>query len=383
MKKGMTLEDLTDILEFHEEHKQDFILSTEEISVLESLTGTGFNIEWTDYSRRKERRFEFDMTRHMLKQVAQHVEIPMTLIDNIITKGTKRERKQLAELITARLQEHPTNRMIRTMPPHRDKEDAIYARAFLSDRYRVLDNAPLMQAIFPVLQSLKGKLKIQSCHLSSTHLYIKLRYPSISGSLGTVREEGVKVDDIVEAGVLITNSEVGDGPVRVQPYMIRLTCMNGATIMITQRGHRKNHIGRRLNSTDTEQIVSDEAFFAKVAQSIVEVVKDKSLFKTMVKRFRHTKTRKITGDIDAVLKALGQRYTLTEDELTYVKKYLGRGSSQFHLINAVTRAAQVRKITYDRGVEMEGIGGRMIELTEYEWKQIGGAKTKEKKDVTR
>ena len=53
--------------------------------------------------------------------------------------------------------------------------------------------------------------------------------------------------DYVQAGVVISNSEVGLGSVSVQPLVYRLLCING--MVVNDMGERKNHVGRGGQST--------------------------------------------------------------------------------------------------------------------------------------
>ena len=53
--------------------------------------------------------------------------------------------------------------------------------------------------------------------------------------------------DIVQAGILISNSEVGMGSVSVKPLIYRLVCTNG---MVADVGVGKRHVGRINESVD-------------------------------------------------------------------------------------------------------------------------------------
>ena len=55
-------------------------------------------------------------------------------------------------------------------------------------------------------------------------------------------EADVKKGDTVQAGVIVSNSEVGMGAVSIQPFVYRLVCSNG--MVVTQMGKRRTHVGR-------------------------------------------------------------------------------------------------------------------------------------------
>ena len=103
-----------------------------------------------------------------------------------------------------------TRRMVRTLDGT--------ARAILSDRYRRIDNYEVAQTVLPIISEMQGA-RIESCELTDTRMYIKVVNERI--------QTEVVPGDIVQAGILISNSEVGMGSVSVKPLIYRLVCTNG------------------------------------------------------------------------------------------------------------------------------------------------------------
>ena len=64
------------------------------------------------------------------------------------------------------------------------------------------------------------------------------------------------VGDRVQAGVMISNSEVGLGAVTVQPLVYTLACTNG--MVVNSLGDRKTHVGRAAKGIEDFGIISDE-----------------------------------------------------------------------------------------------------------------------------
>jgi hypothetical protein len=95
-------------------------------------------------------------------------------------------------------------------------------RAFLSDRYRRLDNYDLASAVLPVLKEMGEGLKIVSTELTESKMYIKV--------INERLELEVKQGDVVQAGMVISNSEVGMGSLKVEPLIYRLICTNGCAV---------------------------------------------------------------------------------------------------------------------------------------------------------
>lgn len=78
-------------------------------------------------------------------------------------------------------------------------------RAFLSSCYRRLDNLELCAAVLPVIQEMQGA-QIESCEITSTHLYLKVVNRRLKAE--------VRVGDVLQAGFVVSNSEVRLGSLR-------------------------------------------------------------------------------------------------------------------------------------------------------------------------
>ena len=90
--------------------------------------------------------------------------------------------------------------------------------------------------MLPVIAAMKG-CEIASCDVTETHLYLKV----INKTMKTEIVPG----DIVQAGFVVSNSEIGLGALKVEPLVYRLVCKNG---LISKDLAHKNTIqaaGRR------------------------------------------------------------------------------------------------------------------------------------------
>ena len=81
-----------------------------------------------------------------------------------------------------------------------------------------------------------------SCEVTENRLYVKAVTDRLQREVKSRR-----VGDVVEAGVMISNSEVGLGSVLVTPFAHFLVCLNGMT---REGGKRWNHLGRRADEKD-------------------------------------------------------------------------------------------------------------------------------------
>ena len=119
----------------------------------------------------------------------------------------------LAQNVNTWLQKGPEQRMIRTIDGR--------ARAFLSNRYRRIDNIDIAQITLPIIEAMPDAI-FESCNLSDDYMYIKVVNPRLT--------DEVVPGDIVQSGVVISNSETGQGAVCIQPLIYRLVCSNGMTV---------------------------------------------------------------------------------------------------------------------------------------------------------
>ena len=93
-----------------------------------------------------------------------------------------------------------------------------------------------------------------SCEVTENKLHIKI----VNHRL----EMAVVPGDFVQAGVVISNSEVGLGAVSVQPLVYRLVCTNG--MVVNDFGERRAHVGRAAKALeDSFSIYSDETMEAE------------------------------------------------------------------------------------------------------------------------
>jgi len=178
----------------------------------------------------------------------------------------------------------------------------------------------------------------------------------------------VREGDAVQAGVLVTNSEIGLGSFSVTPLVFRLLCQNG---MIRQDfAKRKYHTGARLaNDGDTHEYYRDDTLRARNEATVLEMrdlvrgALSESVFGKIVESLREAAGIRIVGDPVKSVEQLQNRFNLTNDEKGSVLRALVEGGdlSMWGLANAVTSIAAVSH-TYDRSTELESIGGHVLAL---------------------
>lgn len=298
---------------------------------------------------------QYDITSLARRQLAEKLKIPFAYFERM----REEQPGLLDQNINTWLQDDRERRMIRTLDGK--------VRAVLSDRYRRLDNVDLAEAVLPILQRLPD-VRFESVELTETKMYIKAVTPRIQAEMAP--------GDLVQAGIVIMNSEVGHGTLSVQPLLYRLLCKNG--LIAFDRGLRKTHVGRLLPS-DEEAITlfhddtlaaDDQAFFLKV-RDVVQAAVSESSFRQVAEKMRRTIGIRLTGDPVKTVEVLANRYALNDPERAGVLRHLivEGDLSGYGLVNAVTHYSQEIE-DYDRATEFEALGGKLIELAAGEWKGL-------------
>jgi hypothetical protein len=348
MKEGKSLAELARVIKQTRDHRKDFIAPTTQLRYLPEGEVGQIALKVDNKSYRA------TPTNHCLRQIGERVGIPSKYVD--------RMRGDNVELLAANVNwwwnHQPEKRMVRTL-----LNGTHIARAFLSQQYRPLENSDLAAIILPKLAQLK--CEVLSCEVTETRLYIQAATPKV---------EAKCVGDVVRAGIVVGNSEVGAGALFLDPMLYYLRCLNG---MVLPRAMSRYHIGRRSDPmfelesaaeyyTDATRELDDRAFWSKV-KDVCDGLFDKDRFLANVSKFENATDQKV-GKVTEAVEEVSNRFKLSEDESNAVLNHLieGGDTSLFGLVNAVTRTA-TDVDSYDRSVELQRIGGHILELPKSTW----------------
>ena len=190
------------------------------------------------------------------------------------------------------------------------------------------------------------------------------------------RLEMACVGDRVQAGVVISNSEVGLGAVSVQPLVYTLACSNG--MIVSSLGERKTHVGRQAKAleesytiyTDETLEAEDKAFLLRLRDATMAAIEE-ARFAQIVDTLAQAADAPITGRVQNVVELTGRTYGLNQGEQDDILSYLIRGGdlSLYGLSNAITRASQDVE-SYDRATAMESIGWQVATMPAAQWKDM-------------
>ncbi|MBR3018507.1 MAG: DUF932 domain-containing protein [Clostridia bacterium] len=344
MKEGRTLIELAQELERQRAAKKDYISDTRNLRM--DATGDGLQLSLRDDRSHVVHMLGVNDNAH--RQIGTALGIPSKYYDKM--------QRELPDLLAANVNAwfdaNPQARMIRTLDGN--------ARAFLSDRYRRIDNFEIAQAVLPILADMPDA-HIESCEVTENRMYLKCVNPRLTAD--------VVPGDTVQAGIMITNSEIGLGSVTVQPLLYRLVCTNG--MVVNDAAARKYHIGRANTIGENFQIFSDEtiiaddkAFMLKIRDTVRAAV-DEARFGVVVDMMRQAKGVKLeTPDVPKFVELTATEFGMTQAEGRGVLDHLIRDEdlSLYGLANAVTRYSQDVE-SYDRATDLESTGYSILGMS--------------------
>ena len=348
MKKGIALGDLAKQVQAQGNAKRDFVADSKCIRM--KADGHTLNINGGSVED-----MTFSMTNTCHRQVGGTLGIPAKYYDRLQNNSPS----LLAQNVNWWLHTEPKQHMVRTLNMEGDEPTA---RAFLSERYRPLDNIDLINELVPLICD-RGA-DVRSCELTESHLYLHASFPDI--------EREIKTGDVVRSGLVIRNSEVGLSSLKVQPWIERLVCSNG--MIVADSGVRKYHVGRNLSSgelayelmsSETKQ-QTDKAFWMQV-QDVVKSTIEEAKFENIVNAYAEKAELEVAAPAKAV-EVTTDHFGLSADEGKTMLQHLCEGGdySQWGVANSVTRMAHDVE-SYDRAVELEEIGGHVMELPQSVW----------------
>ena len=352
MKTGKTLLELATEIERQSSLKHDF---------LQSAGGLSMNTVGQPRLRVGDHG-EFGMRPLAHRDLGTYLGIPASFYDRLLADVENQDGVRLGHTATApaTLFDVTVNtllddkradvRLVRTLDGQ--------ARALLSDRYRPMDHDEILAHMLPTLASIDGiDWNASSMEVTESRLYLKLVNRKVQGEVAR--------GDVVQAGVVLTNSETGQGSFSVSPMLFRLVCTNG--LIRSELVKRKYHAGAR-QTADSDHLLSDEARRARNRATILEMrdlvrgALGEAMFAQSLGKLKAAAGEPLALDPLQSVALVTKRYSLTDGESGEILRNLVNGGdlSVWGMVNAVTLAAQVVE-SYDRSTELEQVGGKILE----------------------
>lgn len=353
MKTGLTLQELGVELKRQRAAARDFKAPTKRLS----CQTDGETIALLGANGSTDGQFQLGTNPLFRSQLATWAKVPKKYVDLMAAEAPA----LLAQNLNHWLQAADETRLVRTLDGQ--------ARAFLSHRYRILDNVDVAGVVLPALAE-RG-VEFVSQAITPDHLYLK--------AISHKKTFEVRKGDKVQFGIVVSNSEVGLGAVHVDPLIYTLTCLNGATIAAA--GLRKFHIGRHAAELeesvevfqDDTRAADDKAFFLKL-RDVVTAALDEAQMTEVLAAVEAGATRRLGQErkIEEVVEVTAKRFALNETEADGVLRRLidGGDLTQWGLSSALTLYAQADELTYERASELERAGGAVAIMDAETWAEV-------------
>lgn len=356
MKTGKTIVELAEEIQRRKTTKKDFLANTDSIIMTptgELMIGSSANT--------------VNVNELAHQQIASELKIPAQYYQKMKSEAPE----LLANNVNKWFNKYPAKRLVRTM----DKT----ARAFLSDRFKPMENEDLAEAVLPPL--IKMGVEIISCDVTDKRFYLKAVDQRINENIPSGKKMGDgshTIFDTVCPAITISNSEVGLGSMSVLTSIFTRACTNLATFGDTSI--RKYHVGSRHELGDNVYAVlseetrrqTDKTLWLQV-RDVVSAAFEEARFKSLCSKMKEAANEEIK-DAVKVVELTAKHFGMNLDEQSSILNHLIKGGdlTRYGLFNAVTRTAEDLD-SYDRATEFERFGGQVIELPKNEWREMAMA----------
>ena len=176
MKNGRSLMELAQELERQRNAKRDYLLDTRNLE-MGFVEAGAYQMMMRNDSKNVSTLLGVGEIAH--RQIGSALGIPAKYYDKMRAENPE----LLAQNVNSWFTMTPQKRMVRTLDGN--------ARAFLSERYRRIDNAEIAEAVLPILAEMPD-VRIESCEITESKMYLKAVNPRLTAE--------VVPGDIVQSG---------------------------------------------------------------------------------------------------------------------------------------------------------------------------------------
>jgi hypothetical protein len=360
MLNEYTLKELARRVSVDADRKRDFIAPTTQANVYNG----GANIMLTDNDTNYDGVFSVNARR----QLGTHLGIPSQYIEKLQARGMN----ELVDTNFNRLLQCPAkNARDRLFRTYDNGSDENVFRSTHSSSFLTFDHVDLMDGVAPVLNQIADNQEIRfiSSGLTDNKLYMKIAFPNMQ-----LEVSSKQVNDIVECGVIISNSETGHGSIVVAQFIHRLVCLNGMTV--NDAGTRRRHVGSanargELDYQADTVVAMKQALTKQLRDHVLDCV-DHDKFRATVAKF-NASAEDMTAEHEPedAIESVGKKFSLSEAEVKQAKRSLLEDGdySRWGFANAITNIAH-KSEDYDRATDLQELGGNIINLNPREWKRV-------------
>ena len=256
--RNAKLQDIIEILETQQDAKYDIVAPSSQLSYLDgNLIVEGGTVSF-DETGVNTTNAELRPTSQFEEGIATKLDIPRKYIDRM--REGIHSLPLLDQNINHWLAEEDRNYFIRGFHAFDDRNGVGVARAFLSEKYQLIDHLDVLAAVLDGTHRSSVNVQVGKANLSERAFYLEIVAPEVqalapkfldgyhSPFAGGAGPHNVGDGDlrVIQAGFLVRNSETGQGAYSLTPRLTVVICNNGMTI--DKEAIRKVHLGSAMDA---------------------------------------------------------------------------------------------------------------------------------------
>ena len=337
MKKGHNIKEMLQKVNDDAKYKKDFVVNLKALTVKESAkTFPALQVLEKDEA--------LELTDHSLNQLCGRLEIGTQYINKCLPVSQSLVAHNLNFWIS---NNKDRDLMLRT---YENFDKSKNVRAVLSNRYKIIDAHHVLNPALNKMMDLGAEFKYS--HYDGDRLNVTATLPKLEGE--------VRKDDIVQGGITITNSEIGNGGLLIQPFIYRLVCTNGMVAPSLLNRFFQRHVGKIIihPEKDTQWV----SIIDKM-QKQIELVSNPEVFQENLQKLKDATNETITSHkIVEVTKRHGITDYERKEIFERLSHYVGETftTSKYDFANAITNVANSDDVSEDRARYLQELGGLII-----------------------
>lgn len=300
-------------------------------------------------------------TDHFERQLATRLGIPQAFY----AKHRPEHVGQLDQMVNYWLATQERNVMVRTFR----QGDGGTARAVVSDRYLIIDHLDFLVAVRKGIEAAGRTVRIDDMNLTDAKLRLDFVCPDVTAVAGDLLKgytspfSGNTGDEnpVVVAGFRATNSEVGSGKFRLDPWAKFLVCDNGMTItkfardLSISRTHRGAQLLEGAVAPSAGTLTKSMELLVEQVRDSVQAFLDPAWFQGTIGRIEEKAQKPIEpGQVIEAITAVSNRLHFTDAERDSVfSDFIAGGQlTNGGVMQAITATAQ-RLVDPERAAHLQ------------------------------
>lgn len=271
-------------------------------------------------------------------QVCGKLEIPKTYYDKMLNVATG----LLDNNVNHWLKGFDKSMLVRTF-----EDENKTARAFLSDRYSMVDNYEILFETLEAIRATGIAVEVQQAELSENRMYLKVVCPEIEVKATELLKQYARtktVGDGVMSGFVLSNSEIGMGAFNIMPRAVILACNNG--LVVAKDALKRIHLGASMEELDfSKNSAVKQANIRLIKEQVkhaVSIFLSKKYLEKTINLYTELGNKEITAPVANVIEVVSKEFSLSDERKSNILNYFIKGADtrRIGLVNAITEECQ-------------------------------------------